>query len=908
MIDEGYTATPLWQATLAPRKRDEQGKARELLRVSYEALRKNVSTLLAEASRSTPDFTVHDITHVDALWETASLVCGDTNTLTPAEAYVLGCAFVLHDAAMGLAAYPDGLIKSIGEERWRDLLAVEYYKQNDCWPDTDDLDEPPSGIVDRCLAQGIRECHAKQAKRLVDQQWVSSAGNALYLIEDVHLREMYGSLIGYLAASHWWGVDSLADGFRQPRGSLPEQPADWIIEPLKLACILRLADAAQIDGRRAPTFLFALRDPTGLSHQHWRFQEHISRPQLAGDRIIYTAMRPFQRNDTDAWWLALDYLREVDQELKRVDSLLYDLGRPRLAARAVAGVDSPERFADLLPVEGWRPIDAALQISDVPRLVGTLGGEQLYGYEPEVAVRELIQNAHDAVLARQTVDSEFSGGLIDLKLVDEDDGWILEVRDNGVGMDESIIVNSLLDFGSSGWSSNQTRMTFPGLAGSGFKPRGRFGIGFFSIFILGDHVELTTRRYDGAYQDARRLTFDGLDRRALITVPEYPDRAPQGTIVRVVLKEDPYGQRGIFRRRTEGGFFELMHHLVIENSVPICIADRDGRQWVHDPIDLAHCGPETVFDRLYPPAVNEDRWPGRAELRAQIRTLFAQRATELLDSDGNRIGLAALGGDLYYRSQFNYRGVVTVNGFLADESTNFMGYVNGLPGRASRDKAEFAATVDEIRGWLTSQERKLREIGAFDDAMQLELAFVLHRARLGQLSPDHAVALTREGILRVGDVARWAAAHNEVFLADGVVPLVTDSRPPSVRHFFTGADIPMPPGWTILYGMQYGSEFTNKLDIDNIRDQNYRFASDQNKWTWENRWWWLSGYIEGAVIGEICRAWSCSIRDVLGPIAKRGWNDYALLDGYPMEPVFGYWLRRPLGNDGASTVEVEAYA
>jgi hypothetical protein len=330
VVEQSFTSTILWQNTLDPDVRhNEHREQRERLRVSYLSLRDNAMVLLAEAARSTPHFTVHDITHVDALWETASLVCGDRTILTPTEAYVLGCAFILHDAAMGLAAYKEGLAEAIGPQRWRDLLAVEYFKKNDCWPRYDELDNPPKDIVETCVVQAIRETHATHSARLVDQPWTTSSGNELYLIQDVHLREAYGPLIGDLAASHWWNVNSLADRFKQAKGSLTSQPADWIIEPLKLACILRLADATQIDSRRAPTFLFTLRRPQGESRNHWRFQEHISRPQLTDDRITYTSLRPFGPDAAEAWWLALDYLREVDHELKSVDALLHDLGRPR---------------------------------------------------------------------------------------------------------------------------------------------------------------------------------------------------------------------------------------------------------------------------------------------------------------------------------------------------------------------------------------------------------------------------------------------------------------------------------------------------------------------------------------------------------------------------------------------------
>lgn len=889
---ESFTATALWQHTLAPRARhDDHRQQRERLRASYLALRDNATVLLAEAARTTPSFTVHDITHVDALWETASLVCGDSTILTPTEAYVLGCAFVLHDAAMGLAAYKEGLAQVIGSQRWRDLLAIEFFNSRDCWPDDDELNNPPTEIIDTCVMRAIRESHAAHASRLVDQPWTTSAGNELYLISDVHLREAYGPLIGELAASHWWNIDLLAGKFKQPKGSLPWQPADWIIEPLKLACALRLADATQIDSRRAPTFLFTLRQPQGESYHHWRFQEHISRPQLTGDRVTYTSLRPFGPDAAEAWWLALDYLREVDRELKRVDSLLHDMGHARLATRAVAGVDSPERFADLFPVVAWRPVDAALRISDVPALVNTLGGQQLYGKEPEVAIRELIQNAHDAVLARSAIDPEFTEGFVEIRLEKEEESWILSVRDNGIGMDEDILVHGLLDFGRSGWNSNYVRTKFPGLAGSGFQPRGRFGIGFFSVFMLGDHVDLITRRYDGAYADARQVLFDSVNKRPIVTTPQRPTRAAHGTTIRVVLNTDPYDTGGIFRQTPNDLLSELVQRLTIENAIPIrTVEPIDEIRKAHPPFSLANSSTEEIFDRLYPPI--EDFWqPGREKLRLLIRDAFTRRATSLFYDNGRQAGLATLGSDLYYQGRFRYRGIVPVNGLLADQPMDFMGYINGVPSRASRDQAELAVSNDGLRHWLRSQEQQLRKLGEFTDSMQLELAYIMHRI-LGELAPDHAIALTKQGVLRVDSVGSWAANHDEIFLAEGI-PLSSKTRPPRVIHYITGMDLILEENWVTVCDRFMGILLANRFPVAQGRDPNFAFARGHRDWTWEKQWWHFSGMIEGELLRNICASWSCDIGDLLAPIAERGWNDFAQLNDPAIGPVYGYRLRRP---------------
>ncbi|MFF4505508.1 ATP-binding protein [Streptomyces sp. NPDC001401] len=895
MSEHDYTSTSLWQSTLAVQPGDDpHSEQRERLRTSYLELRKKAAVLLQENARSMPEFTVHDITHVDALWETADLVCGNEVTLNPAEAYVLGCAFVLHDAAMGEAAYGTSVPAALGEKRWRDLLSVAYYRQEGCWPDQDQLDSPPAEIADACRATAIRESHAEQARRLVDRSWRSSTGNEIHLIEDVPLREAYGPLIGNLAVSHWWPVDRLADEFRREWGSWPWQPRGWTIDRLKLACILRLADVTQIDSRRAPTLLFALRNPQGVSREHWRFQEHVSRPDRSGDRVTYTSHQPFLPKDAPSWWLALDYLRDIDQELKAVDALLHDLGRNRLAARAVAGVDSPERFAEHFRVQDWRPIDGAIKVSDVPGLVRSLGGEQLYGDKPEVALRELIQNAQDAVLARRALQPGFPDGRIEIRLSEADGSWCLEVRDNGVGMDEETLIHGLLDFGTSGWSSPTVRNLLPGLASEGFAPSGRFGIGFFSVFLLGDRVEVITRRYDAASRDARRLTFDGPSHRPLLTPLPEQGWFAEGTTVRVTLSKAPNDVKGLFHRTVDERLSQLAQQLVLESTVPIHTWEPGATApEILAPFSLATGAADEVFDRLYPPLPHGWR-TGEEKQRLQFRDDFVRQATEVLDDRGRRIGLATLGNDLYYAGRRNYSGVVTVNGLLADESISFAGYLAGQPSRASRDQATLAATPDQVRDWMRTQEQQLRSTGSFGDPVQLEQAHTLYGAFNG-LSDDVAFALTAQGLLRPTDAADWVAQRNEVFMCFGL-PLAVHTRPPAVYHYLSGQNVQVPENWVLTFSRIPDGPLREAFPQVMNRDADYEFARHHLTLTWQKVWWRMSGTLDGLFLRALCEAWSCTPESVLAPVERRGWSDIRPLDDESLGAVPGYLFHRPSGH------------
>ncbi|MGH8625455.1 MAG: HD domain-containing protein, partial [Gammaproteobacteria bacterium] len=216
-----------------------------------------------------PGLTVHDITHLDALWRVADQIAGPDYSINPAEAFVLGSAFLLHDAAHVMAAYPGGISSIKQTVQWQDLIAQRYGGQD---PDAH------SDVERSALFQVLRHLHAEQAHKLARLEWtVPNAGPKLHLLEHLELREYYADLIGEIAASHHWPAHRVAEVFHDRRVSAAAllQPVDWEVDALKVAFLLRAADAAHIDGLRAPWFLFALRRPEGISEDHWRFQAKL---------------------------------------------------------------------------------------------------------------------------------------------------------------------------------------------------------------------------------------------------------------------------------------------------------------------------------------------------------------------------------------------------------------------------------------------------------------------------------------------------------------------------------------------------------------------------------------------------------------------------------------------------------
>lgn len=386
-----YPDTRLWRTTLG-HQGDEHEHLRETLRAAYNDFHERAALLAGEISRSLPDFTVHDIMHIDALWEAADRIAGPGLLISPVEAFVLGGAFLVHDLGLGLAAYPGGEEEVSREPLWKSELTRLLRNENGRAPTPRQISDAPEAMKRRATAIVLRELHARQAERVVGQGWRDPrSGRQVYLIESPELRDSLGPIIGRIAHSHWWGVSQLSSTFVERLGAPPRFPGDWDVDPLLIAALLRVADASQLDVRRAPGFLFALRQPSKEAEPHWVFQQHLHTPRVQGDQVVYTSGRPFPEHDADAWWLCLEQLRVLNRELAQVDQLLADSGRSRFTIRGVRGVEDPARFAKLVHTDGWSPIDVQVGVGDAVSLVARLGGEQLYGDDPSIALRELIQ-------------------------------------------------------------------------------------------------------------------------------------------------------------------------------------------------------------------------------------------------------------------------------------------------------------------------------------------------------------------------------------------------------------------------------------------------------------------------------------------------------------------------------------
>ena len=468
------------------------------LRACYMNTRQRVSYLLRLIPNNIPFLTIHDLSHIDALWHITDFLSGDNYPVNPAEGFVLGCSFLLHDAGMIVAAYPGGEKEIRTTNEWKD--AYQYHLKSLSagpgeWAEIKRLAEA------HALADVLRARHAEKAEELATMVWPDGTSEQQALIEDSDLRKFYGRTIGKIAYSHCKTHEVLLAEFQQKLGAIPGFPPEWTVDPLKLACLLRVADAAHINAERAPHFHRVILKPTGISDDHWNFQSKLLQPYFDPEDTIVFHGQVFTEKDIPAWWLANDAIKMLDTELKCTNDLLADTDsasfpRPQLRARKVRGAGAPDILSQLIPTKGWAPVDTTVSVSDPVTLIENLGGKKLYGDLSWIPLRELLQNAVDAINARRSLDSQTFSPKIRVILQEDPSGWSLSVMDNGIGMSKRVIAGELVKFGKSLWKSTEVRSEHPGLLGSSFAPIGQFGIGFFSVFMVSERVTVISRKYD----------------------------------------------------------------------------------------------------------------------------------------------------------------------------------------------------------------------------------------------------------------------------------------------------------------------------------------------------------------------------------------------------------------------------
>lgn len=208
----------------------------------------------------------------------------------------------------------------------------------------------------------------------------------------------------------------------------------------------------------------------------------------------------------------------------------------------------------------WRrSIPFQVDIAGVIQIMGT----SLYS-RSDTPVRELLQNAHDAIQRRRQLDLSYQGQIRIRTLPDE---GVLEVSDDGIGLtaEEAEKYLGTLGIGLTGLLKG-VHPSATNAHAEGADLIGQFGIGLFSSFLLADRVVVESLKLGGD-EAIRWSAGDGSGIEL-----ESCEREVPGTTIRLILKPE-YGILAREPQHIEKAVREYADYL----PIPIFLNDNSTR-------------------------------------------------------------------------------------------------------------------------------------------------------------------------------------------------------------------------------------------------------------------------------------------------------------------------------------------
>jgi molecular chaperone HtpG len=316
-----------------------------------------------------------------------------------------------------------------------------------------------------------------------------------------------------------------------------------------LMTLVRIADYLQIQAKRAPTEVLEVRKLISpISQGEWKVHASVRNITTAVDdpEAIYIDGHP---GEIQQFLRLRDWLDGIQGELDGSWAVLGEVygrfsqenfNRFGINLRRIqSNIDKVDEFSRAVR---YVPAKVAFEAADVDLLKLLVG--PLYSDEPGIGLRELLQNAVDAVRELEDLQKRREELLsverrhqdADVVVTLEcDEAWAptaLTVADRGLGMNLEIVRDYFLKAGASFRRSDAWRQRFEDATGhSSVLRSGRFGIGALAAFLVGDRIKVETRHVESPSDRGLRFSASLEDTSLSL---EWTS-CPVGTQIRVLI-------------------------------------------------------------------------------------------------------------------------------------------------------------------------------------------------------------------------------------------------------------------------------------------------------------------------------------------------------------------------------------
>lgn len=445
-----------------------------------------------------PMFTLHDETHICNVMRIMEHLLGERiNDLSRDEAAMLVLAACCHDIGMSVSEQDKAeLLRDIDRiNKYLDSHHSEYVKAYSNGSGTPQM-------TDDMIQNFFRTIHHERVWDLLGNfEWPFALEGHVDRNDLIKICQSHGKDTALLANLE------------------PKRTVDLRF----CAILLRLSDILDYDTSRAPRAVYeysGLNEAEGTSFEKNReeWNKHFS---SRGFDFIHIKNREAKYLlDFSATCKSMNVEQTVNSYLDWVDRELADCDRELSRFEGKwKNLILPDKIKRNITAEGYVSGQYRLTL-DQEQVMDLLVGKDLYS-DPAVFVRELIQNAIDAVRTREQLDKNLPRGWkpqIKIRTWMDNEGYHwFRIEDNGIGMTEDVIKNYFLKIGRSYYNSDTFKKEKIRCgADTDYMPISRFGIGILSCF-MGDkdlnRVEVSTKHFNenGNYYPALRMSMHGMN-------------------------------------------------------------------------------------------------------------------------------------------------------------------------------------------------------------------------------------------------------------------------------------------------------------------------------------------------------------------------------------------------------------
>lgn len=444
------------------------------------------------------------------------------------------------------------------------------------------------------ISDYIRITHADRAREIIQQDWVNKIN-----YRDTDLTVEFASI----CFSH--NEDALKV-FELDKNHLCG-PNTFACLPM-VATILRLADLLDFDAKRTPSVLLShlfVRHP--ISIQEWNKHRAVEAWTITPNLIQFHAKcsHPAIQSSINA------FCDVIDQELSACNNIFSTLNEHNKNSNRNLTIKIPFKV-DRSKIETKKMIggepeflyrETQFNLSK-NQVIDLLMGTKLYG-DPEVALRELLQNSIDACLLRKAMEMSWGNSYspeIKVKYYTIDNEDILEIEDNGIGMDQHVIDNYYSKVGSSFYKSSDF-YDLKSQSKAEFTPTSRFGIGILSCFMVADTVDVDTRKVYEPHEssDPLNLTIEGQE--SIFWIKPGHRKTP-GTTTKLFLRK----QQNPWKKMDEHQFIQSVENVIPNPPFKISIESKSHKK-IRD---------ENSFKELQASSLKDYSWDEHDNIREFI--------------------------------------------------------------------------------------------------------------------------------------------------------------------------------------------------------------------------------------------------------------------------------------------------